>query len=159
MAQISWGKPTAGWKLGCLMCLLKWWFHIFLTTTHSEKEFYVRSHTMHSHMYTHIHTHKNLPCNPNWSHVWLWEARNESLNGNGLENVTTSVWFLIWTVRTWEGGERLRWECHKTLNILTHWDVLRHLLFFPILSFKIVEWNPIIDFIAQLVYITVINYC
>lgn len=47
------------------------------------------------------------------------------------EKVTTSVWFLIWSVRVWEVGERLRWECHETLNVLTHWDVLGHYSFLP----------------------------
>lgn len=76
-------------------------FHTLLTTTHSKKEFYVTSHAMHSHIYTHSHTHKMV-------HAFRIDAiperaeGNESLDGKGLpEDVVPSVWSLIWMGRIW----------------------------------------------------------
>lgn len=47
------------------------------------------------------------------------------------ENVTTSVWFLIWIVRIWEAvGEG------EAAEIRTHWDTLLTLC---ILSYPILE--------------------
>lgn len=47
------------------------------------------------------------------------------------ENVTTSVWSLIWTVRIWEAvGEG------EAAEILTRWDVLLTLSILPYLIFE-----------------------
>lgn len=86
-------KSTPSWKLCYLMCLLERWLSLSWPRLIVRKNLCHKPHDTFIYIYTHMHTHKNFPYNSNWSHLWLWLARNE------------------------HGWKELTWKCNRICSV------------------------------------------